>query len=65
MNAQESRYISRIAIEQEARELRAQVVRGAGIRAARALREALDSFSESIGRSREASRAGTQWFGAH
>lgn len=65
MAAPAGRYINRLAIEQQARELRAQVVRDAAVRAVRAIRSAIDSFRESVQRSRAASRAGVQWFGAH
>jgi hypothetical protein len=65
MAAPASRYLSSIAIEQQARELRAQVVRDAAVRAVRAFRSAIESFRESVQRSRAASRAGAQWFGAH
>lgn len=63
MSSPGNSYISSIVIEQQARELRAQVVRQAAIRAHNAVRVALDSVRESIARARVA-RGSAQWFGA-
>ena len=62
MSNRSNSYISSIVIEQQARELRAQVVRRAAVRAYKAVKEVLESTRESIAQAR--TRSGAQWFEA-
>lgn len=56
MTAQASRYISSIAIEQQARELRAQVVRRAAVNLWHSIQSAVALVRESAAQSRAATR---------
>lgn len=63
MSYRSNSYISSIVVEQQARELRAQVVRRAAVRAYHAVKGALESVRESIAQAC-ATRGGAQRFGA-
>jgi hypothetical protein len=57
MSYRSTSYISAIVIEQQARDLRAQVVRQAAVRASNAVKAILESVRESVAQAR-ATRGG-------
>jgi hypothetical protein len=57
MSYRNTSYISTIVIEQQARDLRAQVVRRAAVRACNAVKAVLESVHESVAQAR-ATRGG-------